>query len=506
VKPTVRLLRFIIDFLLPAAALGSPALAHTPVSVSVEPAAVTIEAGSTANVAVVADIPVRRGSRPTLTVVAPAGVRARIVEAPGPPAKGPRSAWIVALAPDASVIAESVVLFRVGREEPGAASLGFASVRVTSKAAPAIASQLAAEIVLDDETLLDGQQGKAWVKLTNLSDSPLATRTSLSGPGFLRISQRAVGKLLAPRASEIVAFDLRVEADGDNPLISGKHPIVAKVEARRLQGQRWTGTLIAAQPLAVGVPGVAEIQNLIGIPSFLLLPGFLFLTTFLVVWHKYRPKMTATGTASPFAVSLDPAFWVGAISLSLIVAFLYPPVTDLFGARRQILYGFDMKDVVLVWFACILMGPVAALVGLVGRNKLVSYLQRNAFKAEEAPLPFLHRLRKRNIGPSFPAVLLENDTRLHALDFTKETDPVWAAPAIRFEQSETLPDGFDMPGLLNVIRSGTIEELAEAIDEAVEKGAVTLSWVPAGTLNGPGKVPRATFATTEAELRPILIP
>lgn len=477
--------------------LAWPGPASATITLVTNPRAIAIEPGTTERVEVIARA---SGSSATdnlrLSVAPAAGVSHRVIGMTRPAARATALVWIVEIAAAPDLRSDATLVFRLDQGRRPGARAASASLRVSPAAIAPGASQATAELVLGADTLLDRQTGIVHLKITNLSNAELAiTKVRFYRPSFLRAGPVPAGPWrIAPRAILIQPIRLSIASDSEHPLLSGRHPIVAVITVRRTSPERpWQGDIAASQTLSLGIPGLNEMQGLVQVPSFLLLPGFLIVTCFLLVWRFRRPRAAGETGLAQFTIGWSPGLWVVAITLSGVAVAIYPWLTRrALGARRDVLIGFDLSDVIRVWFWSMLAGALAAALA---RAMLAMWQwgrARYAFKGGEDPLAFLRRLQRKRVSHKFKYVSVDSDERrLHALDLETPGDTVWAAPAIAWKPS----DGFKSTEFVATIRTGTLDSLLGQIQAAIDTGALTLEWQAASELSKPARVPRTRFAT-----------
>ncbi len=169
-----------------------------------------------------------------------------------------------------------------------------------------------------------------------------------------------------PRSTVIVRIPLSTDGTGDHPVISGKHEVAIVVGARRNGSSRWSGQAVASTALAVGVPGMEAVQGVLQVPSFLLLPGFLFVAAYLLTAKLVRGRAPPETEKEGFlSLGWSAGRLAGLRSRSrLLLIGLYPLLMNVWlGSPRNILYGFDLGDVIRVWVISLLLGGLGGARG-----------------------------------------------------------------------------------------------------------------------------------------------
>ena len=116
--------------------------------------------------------------------------------------------------------------------------------------------------------------------------------------------------------------------------------------------------VIAQQQFEVGILGESDLLTALGLPSFLILPGFLMIVTFQMLRKRGSGELLVLKNAT------NPHLWIGAITLSGVMAFVYPYATTLRwlgGVSRNYLIGYGLGDIVRVWLGSIFIGMLAWL-------------------------------------------------------------------------------------------------------------------------------------------------
>jgi hypothetical protein len=488
------LIAFFLPFFLAAPARVAAAL-------SIQPAQLSVEVGRRQQftVSVTGSDPQLRDA--TLRILAPPEINYRV----NPPMAGTGvRMWVVELGAGPSAAADTpvAVVARVGGK------IETATIIVSPKPSAAAATQLSAELMLDRETLLEGARSRLLLRISNLSDYPLRVSPRFIPPPVLAIAPDcavadeapcAFPLTLRPRSSEVIAFTIGTASSPDHPLVNGRHVVTAVIEASRdpkeSVGPPWTGSIALSQPVTVGVPGLSEVQAVVQVPSFLLLPGFLACIVFMMTWRKWRPGTAAPEGGLPawLSVGLGPALWVIAIPASfLIVLWLYPALTQRAGlGRREILYGFELSDVIRVWLGSMLLGFFAAVFGLVASAALDAYRRRNDYAATDTPLEILRKMKARGRPLRLTYDAIGTEERLYALDPLPASGQIWAAPQILYDASG---DGNALAQpLAQAIAQDELGSALDILKRGMKDDALTARWAAAEGQSGARKVDATRF-------------
>ncbi|MDB5583732.1 MAG: hypothetical protein JWR80_8908 [Bradyrhizobium sp.] len=458
------------------------------------PATLSIESGTAETIAISAQ-GLGTGNDVVLSVVPSPGITAKPVDRMV--AKGGLT-WLVRIAIDPGLGGDTNLTFRVARRSTGGVAAS-ATVKVTPRTAAGSDTLVSAEVIQDGEMLLDGQPGTILLKITNKSDAALQVRRVRYYPQATLITlvdtDDGAKWVIAPRSVLIHRVNVRVNPH--RPLTSGKHMIGFVVSLRRLSASRpWTGDVVATRDVTTGVPGMTDIQNILQVPSFLLLPGFLILVTFFLVWRT-RPQPAAAMPAPAFSMATSPNLWVGAITISGIIVSLYPLVTGwTLGVQRNILYGYDLGDLVRVWLGSIVLGTIVGLSALLVDRRIRRYRTDRLFQAGEDPFAFLHRLARMEMSHRFPYVsegAPVKQFKLFRLAQNPGATELWAAPAIAIAPAPGKTPQYDAVALADASSADNVTALIALLEPDVSAGNITLSWISFAGIDGPIQVERARF-------------
>ena len=157
---------------------------------------------------------------------------------------------------------------------------------------------------------------------------------------------------LAPRQS--IVYPYQANPVPGNGFRVGKQLLLFKVRAQSAsQNPSQPGAVFQTREVSVTVFGESIILTALSLASFFLLPGFLILVTIRVLWQYVYPKQQHELLK---ATNVD--FWFLVIGLSILWLLLYPLITDLVGSKRDLVRGYTSTDIVIVWFAAVIIGLV----------------------------------------------------------------------------------------------------------------------------------------------------
>lgn len=469
--------------------LWAPAASAQP-RILLDPATVTLAPGS--------------GDRVLVTVEGslsgPASIALRTpesidsaVEPLGPPGSASRQ-WIVTLSAGPGFDGDSTAIVMLASGSLRSA----VPLPIKVKASPSAASLLAANLSFEGETLLDGLERPLLLRLSNLSDLPLEVTVEPQLPRFLAAKgDDWKTASVAPRSTIVIRIPLATAGTSDHPVMSGKHEVTVAVAARRPGNSKWSGQAVATAPVSVGVPGMEAVQGVLQVPSFLLLPGFLLVAAYALTAKQFRRgARTEPAKESPLSLGWTAGHWLVAISLSMILVWLYPLLMRLWlGSPRSILYGFDLGDVIRVWVMSILFGIVAALVVEAVGAGISAWKARSAFSVDLEPLELLDRLALGGTPTNLPFTVDGQGGKLYSLERSAGNGEAWAASAIELTIRD--PSKFDADDFRTKVKAGKAIVLRAALADAVGSGAVSLGWAGAGDVRGVARVPAADFAKTQ---------
>ena len=230
------------------------------------------------------------------------------------------------------------------------------------------------------KVLQTSKPGVVYVIVRNISNVPLTiTQVNVTvdrkdlknNPIKATLTDFVSGQTVQPQHIQTVSVDLK--ADGQ--VEEGAHLLLIQVDVGWIKDDKpLTGSLITSHDFNVEVLAVSGLLSVLGASSILFLPGFLAVTVFLVLnrlWGKY--------TAGE-KWQLDwksPEFWMAALTVSLVAPYIYPWVSQLrFGEKRDYRNGYGLSDVVLIWFASILVSLACWIIYRFFRTKIVGWIEK----------------------------------------------------------------------------------------------------------------------------------
>lgn len=457
----------------------------------------------------------RRITRAKLTFVAPAGLDAKVAAAPRLPSSDDLT-WRVNVGGDGLAPSPAkLVVLATYATDTASASVAASTVTVTLQPPVAATSALKAE-VLPPEGIVD-ERNPLVLRLRIENPTRRAVeieRVELVAPAYVQIaSQPAPRKILAAGASDSIPVTLTAKT-----AIPGTYTLVIAFKARFRGAASGWEPAIAQGKVTVGIPGVSEALQFLGIPSLLLLPGILAIITFTTIFALLTHRAAIDWK--------QPALLVIAVILSFAAASIYPIVTRYgFGIARDYLHGYDLSDVIYLWIGSILAGLIAAgvaasTVWLVAterakreRDRLAKLGLMEPDIADEA-IDVLHKLERQAV------------VRLRLTQMRRRTDdqhgPVllalpfgahapgerWLVPRAFFSRTGETPESTARvtqvrAALESLERDdvGAVAALVAAVDQGLAAGEIALRWGN-NNVNGPRKVNDADYIAPP-ELGPI---
>jgi hypothetical protein len=250
-------------------------------------------------------------------------------------------------------------------------------------------------------------------------------RISLLSPAYLTLNGKPPSVIrIAPGESVDIALTLRT-----NVAVPGTYALVLELFSRFAGTKASWEPAFAQGKVTIGIPGIGDAMQFLGIPSLLLLPGILMIITFAALFGAltHRPAIDAK----------QPILLVIAVLLSFLTVPIYPWFTRLtLGVPRNYLHGYDLEDVIYLWTMSIVLGAVVAIIAAA----IDRWLWNRQPHETDKPIVVLRKLSSRRVsefrlagyrkrpanegGPVGPLML--------ALPFGKADDgKMWLVPRVR---------------------------------------------------------------------------
>ncbi len=460
----------------------------------IEPSSVTIAGGQSDHVLVRVDSGASRGRK--ISVTSPASIRTSVRPL------GRSGQWILELKADPGFEGEANAIVQTR----GGGRVLAAPLAIKAASQRALASVIEAELSFEGETLLDGSTRPLLLRLSNTSELPVRYYLSAVLPEFISLGtdgkQIDHWRDLYAHSTEIVRIPIRTNGTADHPVVSGKHKVAVMVAATQAGTPAWRGQLVAATELEIGVPGMAEVQGVLQVPSFLLLPGFLLVAAFGLMYRILGPssKTNAGGEGGGLlSLGWGAGHWLVAISVSMVIVGVYPYVTGVWlGSRRNILYGFDLSDVIRVWVFSILLGIFAALLTKLFLTLYAMRAAKKAFSTDLQPFELLERLERLALPTRLPFAAVDGDDRLYSLQTEAGAGKVWACSAIKLSVMNSSTTGLDRGTLATNLKTQSAKEIREYLQKLVADGSISLNWAVADGVCGVAVVDAAKIQPEES--------
>jgi hypothetical protein len=375
------------------------------------------------------------------------------------------------------------------------------------------ASTLRVEELIDiqvkrvEQALNEQQPGMLYLLVENKTFLDIEIQSvSVSGPDFVVLSPQlpSLPYTLTTNNTLIIPVNL-MPSDVVQP---GQHLILSDIAIRWEVGrQQYHGNRVVAHTIDVGVFGVSEILQALAIPSFLLLPGFLMVTTFGLLW-----RITKQNEAIPLTIG-QADFWMVSITLSLLMAIIYPALSvSLTGRQRDYLGGYGLADVMQVWIWSILIGVLAYIIIMGGvaltrrtSHQLRQYqISRTTPSPHDTPLEILKKLHRQNLGLLLPRVRFKmNGQEVFAFIIEREEPEkpaLWVAPMIELEWVGAVEPAVREAVNSQLVDTGSPLLLAQVLEEVHRKGYVLVKWSSIGVLNASYQIKREEIISREPDV------
>jgi hypothetical protein len=325
------------------------------------------------------------------------------------------------------------------------------------------------------DVLQELNKGVVYLVIRNLSNFPIkVTRITPEVPAFVNLHLPDFKTMPAIDPQESQVYHVLVNA-GDT-VQPGKSIFLFNVGiAWRERGIDREGSLIESHECKIGVLGESDILKVLGIPSFLLLPGFLMVTVFLFL----RRRIAAEQEILLEAKSAE--FWMIAITLSLISAPLYPRITSLFGAPRDYMTQYGLRDVFQVWIGSVTIGCLASVIyagveSLIQRIK-EKLMRARTFSEQDSPLAILRKLAKLDTDLSrIEYIEVEKSGKKEEGFLIKRAEKeLWLVQPIEYTWKMGYDKGYHKKFYDNC-NTTDAETLSNLLEEGKKQGSLEFKW------------------------------
>ncbi len=332
-----------------------PQKATTPLTLEVQPAAIQLSVGGQTEVTVIA----RNPSDTPLTGVAlswygdlTAALATGQAGAPVTLPAGGSVTWRMLITSKATTRSSAKLIFRADYTQAALAQTVFAPLDATLLPPKSISDLASLSIVYNPATLDDQHSANLYLLVQNKSALPLTLEdVQVHLPTAMLTATRqdpsSTQGEIPPGSVRAVTYLLKPTGQ----ITPGTYPLVFEASLRWNDGRDQSASLTASQNVTLGVFGETPILGVFQVPAFFLLPGFLALLTFKFLWKKGKPGDEKIPLTSP-------EFWLGAISLSFLIAlWLYPLLLKIItGNERTYLFSYGFMDVVYAWILSVVTG------------------------------------------------------------------------------------------------------------------------------------------------------
>lgn len=420
------------------------------------------------------------------------------------------------------------------------AGIATGSIEITVSPQPAATDLIGAEVRSAGETIYEHRPGAIYLVLTNKSQTELkVTEVEVQTRDFIDVGlqndddelQNDQVKLhdktfpinLQPGETRTITYDAQA-TDRARP---GKQLVVFNVQ---VDSRGTLRNLVVSQEVDVAILGESDLLAVFQAPSLLLLPGLIIVAIGGLCWRLVLP-------GRKYLQPKEAEFWGVSVTLSLVVALLYPLVTsiDAIGRRfsdrpgsisRNYLTGYGFADIVALFVISLAVPIVVAAV--VGTTLFVIRLRRqaNAEKAkreeqarqqqaqeeeaartptrDDTPPHVLTKLAKQGLTVKRDLVKLKGETGYAFLLQERRADQanLWISPAILVKWLPVPPEKTTalyaaQEKLETLINSdGDPEAVAELLLQGQAEKLLEYRWDRLNTLDRPTLVEAAAISLT----------
>jgi hypothetical protein len=418
--------------------------------------------------------------------------------------------WVITLSePDEFLDSETVHLqvdysWETDDGSGAVPGVAFSTLEINGPAREAAEKIVDVQIKTTLQALSEQQPGEVFLIIKNISNVAIRVTDVLpDGPEFItfQVSELEKSVTLAPGESKAVPVVVKAK-DVVRP---GNHLLLFDVRLEwERAGRSQSGNLILSREVEVGILGESEILKALAVPSFLLLPGFLMIVGVGLLW-----KLGRSTQEFPLKVS-SPEFWLVAITLSILMAAVYPIATQyLTGVRRSYLEGYGLIDVIQVWLSSIILA-FAVYVGAMGTRNLASRALhwvrsvkqgRKTPSKDDDPVTLLKKLHRQNLGVRLDRVVVNIQEVKHfafVLERPGEAwETLWVGPSITVEWLEGADVELRMQVDQQLGEKGSAAALAALLKRGQREGALRVTWKRMNQLVKPYLAEKADILSFE---------
>lgn len=237
----------------------------------------------------------------------------------------------------------------------GESHISIATFTINETPPPDITTSLRATITPSEISLDEYKHQNVRLQLQNLGHETVTVGNYkvLSPSEYVELVKSVEQTDVKPGETIPIELELGVSRDG---IIPGSYAFVLGYSVALRSHPGTTETTAAQSKLILGIPGVTDVMQLLGVSSFLLLPGALSVIAFLAVFSRLTSARSLDWK--------DPSLVLIAVSLSFLYAGIYPFTVSQFfqsSAHGGYLRGYNVRDAAFLWIGSITLGAMGAL-------------------------------------------------------------------------------------------------------------------------------------------------
>jgi hypothetical protein len=335
--------------------------------------------------------------------------------------------------------------------------------------------------------------GLIYLVVSNTAGVPIRVKKiSPQGPGFVTFEGPELGEGATLAPGEARAFPYQVRVPGR--VRPGKHLLLFDVDLEwEDAGRLWTRREIVTHEVEVGVFGESGILTAVGVPSLLILPGVLMLLTVKLLWRS-------DGSQGEFPLKVTSAeAGLIAVTLSLLTALVYPVVTGWAGTPRNYLEGYELWDVMWVWFGSVVVAAAGYLLVVGGTRlwtraaaELEAWRKRRRTPSDGDPIAVLRMLNRLGLGLKLPRVDAEIQGQVRRgyvlVPLEEGEETIWIGPNIVVEWRAGAEDALQREVERHLTAEGSPAALADLLNQGRARGELKVAWKKVNGFDGPREV------------------
>jgi hypothetical protein len=249
------------------------------------------------------------------------------------------------------------------------------------------------------ETLYDSSMETIYILIENTSQYPLILKDiKPMTPEYIisdNLDKSYVNYMIDPKKTIIIPIGIKA-LDAVKP---GKDVLFYDIGlVVQADGKETSINKILSVDVSMGVTVSGNILTVLGVPSLIFIPGFII----LVIISGFLKKHFA------FLAGLDaknPLFWVIIISIGLIVAFIYPNISGLWGMENHNLFSnYGLEDIVAIWISSVIFAIVVSAVLVFFLNL---YKKNRVFCEKDDPFTVIKKVSRYQKGIKLSYIYME---------------------------------------------------------------------------------------------------